>query len=330
MTTIGVIVIGRNEGDRLRRCLDSAVGQGHDVVYVDSGSNDGSVELARSQGVSVVELDPAVAFTAGRARNAGVDHLLATAPETDYLQFIDGDCEFAPGWLPRARAELDTHPDLAVVCGRLRERYPERSIYNRLADIEWNGPLGKIDACGGIAMIRAVAFRQVGGFDSTLIAGEEPELCLRLRRRGWSIARIDAEMAVHDIAMTRFAQWWRRAIRGGHAYAEAAARYGSGPERFRRRELRSIWLWGVVIPVLAAVLAWPTCGASLLLLLVYPLQYYRIKNAAMRRLAVEADARLYAIACLVGKVPEAIGMITYWWARLTSKRRAIIEYKAAR
>src|SRR5262245_32426939 len=186
MSELGVVAIGRNEGERLRRCLTSLSGQGLTIVYVDSGSEDGSVELAQSMGADVVELDMSRPFTAARARNQGAERLREVDPRARFVQFIDGDCELAEGWLEKARRALEEHPRVAVVCGRLRERDPEISVYNRLADLEWDTPIGEAKACGGIAMIRLDAFEEAGGFNPAVIAGEEPELCLRLRRNGWT------------------------------------------------------------------------------------------------------------------------------------------------
>ena len=158
----------------------------------------------------MVELDLSRPFTAARARNAGFARLEEIDADIRFVQFIDGDCELVDGWLAKAGRVLEERPEVAVVCGRRRERFPERSIYNRLADIEWNSPLGEVKYCGGDAMVRVEAFRQVGGFNPDLIAGEEPELCVRLRQNGGVILRIDAEMTLHDMAMTRFGQWWKR------------------------------------------------------------------------------------------------------------------------
>jgi GT2 family glycosyltransferase len=328
MSDVGIVIIGRNEGERLRLCLASSTTGGHAVVYVDSGSTDRSIELARSMGASVVPLDLSTPFTSPRARNAGAAFLLDTRPDLPYIQFVDGDCELSEGWIDRARRELESHPDWAVVCGRLRERHPERSVYNRLAGLEWDGPLGEIPACGGIAMMRAAAFREAGGFDPTLIAGGEPELCLRLRRRGWRIVRVDAEMARHDIAMTRFGQWWRRAVRSGHAYAEGAARHGRGPERYSVREVRGILFWGTFLPLVALGAAWPSGGISLALLIAYPVQYARIRRRVLGRGFSRSDARLYALACLLAKFPQTLGILKYWAARLRGRRTRLIEYKA--
>ncbi|MDB5171830.1 MAG: hypothetical protein JWN51_603, partial [Phycisphaerales bacterium] len=185
MPDIGLIAIGRNEGERLRRCLASVVGRGLVVVYVDSASTDGSADLARAMGVEVVDLDMSLPFSAARARNAGFERLLRVSPDVRFVQFVDGDCEIVPGWIERAKQTLETHGDAAVVCGRRRERFPEQSLYNRVADIEWNTPVGEAKSCGGDAMMRVAAFTQAGGYDPSIVAGEEPELCQRLRARDW-------------------------------------------------------------------------------------------------------------------------------------------------
>jgi GT2 family glycosyltransferase len=324
---VGVVAIGRNEGERLRRCLASLAGTVTRIVYVDSGSTDGSVEMARGLGAEVVELDRAVPFTAARARNAGLARLVQVAPDLSLVQFVDGDCEVAAGWIDAAMGSLREHPAVAVVCGRRRERAPEASPFNRLCDMEWDTPLGFADACGGDALMRVEPVRAAGGYDESLIAGEEPDLCLRLRRGGWRILRIDAEMTLHDAAMTRVGQWWRRTLRAGHAYAEGAARHGSGPERHWVREVRSNWLGGLALPAGALALAVPTGGASLLAAGAYLVLGFRIYRYQRRRGAAPADARLYALSCVAGKLPQALGQALYWGRRWSGKRGRLIEYK---
>ena len=158
----GMVVIGRNEGERLRRCLESAGDLARGTVYVDSGSTDGSVGLARSLGADVVELPSDRPFTAALARNAGLERLVAKVPGVVLVQFVDGDCRVAEGWMARAMATLDGRKDVGVVCGRRREAFPDTSIYNRLCDMEWDTPVGEAKACGGDAMMRVEAFRAVG------------------------------------------------------------------------------------------------------------------------------------------------------------------------
>ena len=326
---VGLVAIGRNEGERLRQCLDSVVGKVERIVYVDSGSTDGSVELARSLGVDVVELDLSIPFTAARARNSGVAHLLQASPQTEFIQFVDGDCEIAPGWLDYALAQLEANPNVAIVCGRRRERFPEQSLYNRLCDIEWDTPIGEAKACGGDSMMRVAAFQQAGGFNSTLIAGEEPELCVRIRQNGWKILRLDAEMTRHDAQMRRFGQWWKRMLRGGHAFAEGAWLHGQTPERHWVKESRSIWIWGLLVPLLALGMAWFTKGLSLLLLGGYPLMAYRISRYMQQQGLPAKDAWLYGLFCMLAKFPQLQGQLQFHLNRLLGRRNVLVEYKKA-
>ena len=321
---LGVVVIGRNEGERLRRCLASVYGASTAVVYVDSGSTDGSVEAARALGARVVLLDPGQPFTAAKARNAGVDALVQWQPDVALIQFVDGDCEVVAGWLDRAIEFLVARPDVVVVCGRRRERDPARSIYNRLCDLEWDTPVGEALACGGDAMMRADAFRRVGGYRSDLIAGEEPELCLRLRAQGGRIWRIDAEMTLHDAAMTRFGQWWRRTMRGGYAFAEGSSLHGALPERHWVRESRSAWLWGLVLPLIVLVVAATVDVRALWALVIYPIQVVRLFAKERGPLEQRAARALFLV---VGKFAEAAGQLRFVAHRLAGSRGGLIEYK---
>jgi GT2 family glycosyltransferase len=327
MDHLGVVVIGRNEGERLRRCLSAVCGRNLTITYVDSNSTDGSSTLARTLGAEVVELDLSQPFTAARARNAGFARLEEIDPDVRFVQFVDGDCELVNGWLDQAGRVLEERPKVAVVCGRRRERFPEQSIYNRLAEIEWNTPVGEVKYCGGDAMMQVAAFRQVGGFNPDLIAGEEPELCVRLRQHGWTILRIDADMVLHDMAMTRFWQWWRRSIRNGFAFAEGAVLHGRPPERHWVHHVHSIMLWGIVLPFVILGLAWPTHGASLLLALGYPLQVLRVVCRHHKAGMPWCDAWLYSGAYMLGRFPNAIGLFIYWFRRAASQPKQIIEYK---
>ena len=325
---LGVVVIGRNEGERLQLCLRSVVRDGATVVYVDSGSTDGSVDRARFMGVDVVALDLSVPFTAARARNAGFKRLRELAPRSTYVQFVDGDCELIEGWLNAARAFLDERPDHACVCGRLRERHPERSVYNRLCDIDWDRPTGRTDACGGVAMMRSAVVESLGGFREDMIAGEEPELCLRIRRHGGVIWRLPNPMAWHDVDMLRFGQWWKRTKRVGFAYAQSLWLQGRRPERSALRRCASPWVWSSGPPLLAVAggLVWglPALGV----LLIYPLDVLRLA----RRVSGPWRLRLERSAFLVlGRFPELLGQ----WQFIAHKLRAApsspsFDYKSAK
>jgi GT2 family glycosyltransferase len=327
--SIGVVVVGRNEERRLGACLRSIADQTDTLVYVDSGSTDNSLNIARSAGCHVVSLDPSISFTAARARNEGFQLVRRLRPSVSYVQFVDGDCEIAPGWLGSAVAFLDDRPDVAVVCGRRRESHPGTSVYNELCDLEWDTPIGQAKSCGGDAMMRAEAFAQVGGFRPELIAGEEPELCVRLRSAGWQVWRVNAEMTVHDAAMTQFGQWWRRAKRAGYCFAEGAHLHGSKAERHFVWEFRRAILWGICLPLLCVI-------ASLLiaslgfgpwgwaLWLIYPLQVVRL---AVRRKGSLRQRWIVATFQVIGRFAEGMGALTFLRDRLLRRRTGLIEYK---
>ena len=321
---IAAVLIGRNEGARLVRALASAKDAGVRIVYVDSGSTDDSLAEAAKVGADIVELDMSKPFTAARARNAGVTRLKETGALPDYIQFIDGDCELAEGWIATAFAFLEENPQVGAVCGRRRERFPEATVYNRLCDIEWDTPVGRTKATGGDVMMRAEAFEGVGGFNPTLIAGEEPELCVRLRAAGWEIWRLDHEMTLHDADMTRFGQWWKRARRGGHAFAEGAAMHGAPPERhFVPGTVRAL-VWGLAIPLLI-LLAWIIIGpVALLGLLIYPVQVVRL---ALRGDASRRETWEEAFFSMLIKFPETLGALEYGLGRLSRRPSQLIEYK---
>lgn len=316
---VGVVAIGRNEGERLRLCLSSIDTAQIPTVYVDSASTDGSQALARSRGAHLVELDMALPFTAARARNAGLERLLAIRPDLDYVQFVDGDCELEAGWIPAAIAFLDSHPRAAVACGRRRERFPEASFYNGVCDAEWNTPVGEAMACGGDALFRREAIMAAGGYNPALAAGEEPELCHRLRGTGWSIWRIDQPMTVHDAAMHGFGQWWRRAVRSGLGYAQAwGVTRGSAAPLYRRETLRAlVWTVGVaVLAIVAACVIGP--WAILLAPMLWTLQFARL----VRRHGRGKGALLF-----IGKFAEARGIATQLGRMLSGRAGGTIFYK---
>lgn len=314
---VAAIIIGRNEGARLIRCLASLRGRAEPIIYVDSGSTDGSAEKAVELGARLVTLDTTIPFTAARARNAGLRHLIESGREHGLVQFVDGDCEVQADWIDYARKALAADPALGIVAGRRSERHPEASVYNRLCDDEWNTPIGPAQAVGGDMMARIEALAQVGGYRDDMIAGEEPEMCVRLAREGWGIARLDAPMTLHDADMHRFGQWWRRARRAGHAFAEGNWLHGAA-NGFWRHEVRRAILWGAVIPLLC-LLAVAIMGPwALLILLIYPIQILRLAP----RLGGIRSAFL-----TLAKFPEALGVIEFHLRRLIGRKRGLIEYK---
>jgi GT2 family glycosyltransferase len=325
MSDLGVVAIGRNEGERLRRCLHSLVGRGLSIVYVDGNSKDGSVELAQSLGVEVVKEDPTRSNCAATARNEGFERLLQIALDVRFVMFVDADCEVVDGWLDRGRQYLEEHPGVALVAGRRRERYPERSIYNRLADIEWDLPVGEIELSHGDMMVRADAFQKIGGFDPKAFVAEDHDFCMRLRQAGYTLMRIDAEMTLHDIAITRFKQWFYRAVRSGYGFPLMALMHRGSEGKYCVRHVVSALFWGVALPVFILALAWPTRGASLVFALLYPIQILRIFWRHRKAGMEPTLAWHYGWTCTLARFPHALGLFRFARESLKGRTKTTVR-----
>ena len=332
MDATGVVIIGRNEGTRLAACIRSiraSAPAGTPIVYVDSASTDQSVQVAQENGAEIVQLNPAVAFTAARARNAGAEFLLNRHPELVFLQLADGDTEMHPRWMVHAMDYLRHHPAVAVVCGRRRERSPEASVYNLLADMEWDTPIGAAEEFGGDSLMRVEAFRKAGGYRAEFIAGEEPDLAARLRLAGHGIVRLNHEMTLHDLGMTRFMQWWRRTVRSGHALAQLAHTHGGEPLYFYRGPWRSTLFWGLAVPAgILFLIVVATWWAIFLLPLAYAYLLARVMRYRLRRGDDRDSAFAYGIFTTIGKFPQLVGLVRFYRNRWSKRQSTIIEYKA--
>ncbi len=328
LSQLGLVLIGRNEGERLRLALESIPEGVGGVVYVDSGSTDDSVALAESRGVSVVNLDMSRPFTAARARNEGFERLMHLHDNLRWVHFIDGDCSLVEGWIESAMAELAAHPDWIAVCGYRRERHPENSIYNRWCDLEWvQAPIGPIDQIGfgGDVIIKVSAFREVGGYNADIIAAEDSELSARLVETGGGVHRIDRTMTYHDADIRRLSQWWSRSVRCGHAYAEVAARHSEAG--MFRRHVRSLVLWGVAMPLAALTFLVLAPFVTLLVLGVYTLQIVRIARSMDGARFPLSHRLLWGVSCLVSQVPKFQGLLKFQRNRRSGAQQTIIEYK---
>lgn len=315
---VAAVTIGRSEGERLLNCLAALKGKAAPIVYVDSGSTDGSVEAASSAGAQVIELNPATPFTAARGRNAGLSRLREIDPDGKYVQMLDGDCELVEGWIEAAYSFLEEHPEIAAVTGRRRERFPDASIWNRLMDDEWGGEPGEVSSCGGDVMIRRAAIEAVGGYNSDLIAGEDPEMYFRMHRNGWRFWRLDVEMSKHDAALTKFSEWWKRNKRGGYGFAENEQLHRGTPERYRLKEMLRSLFWGAALPAVILVGALLISPWFLLLTAVYPLQVLRLWRSMPFR---------NAFFLTLGKFPEAHGILEFKLTKQDKAQRDRIEYK---
>ena len=320
---IAIVAIGRNEGERLVRCLDALCKVCDQIVYVDSDSTDDSIENARAAGVEILSLEATEEFTAARARNAGVAFAATKWPTANLIFFIDGDCELAEGFLDAASAIFSSEEEIGIVTGRCRELFPDATIYNRLCDLEWDGPQGDIEACGGIFAVRRSVFDKAGGFNPAVIAAEDDEFCIRVRKTGSRIVRIDHEMCFHDANITRFGQWWRRAFRAGYAFAQV----GDMHEGYFRGSRRRALLWGLILPVLAISLATVTNGLGLFLLGLYPVSFLRNRRNLIKDGTSKTNATIYSLFLTISKFPNLLGMADYGRKRLLGQTVTIVEYK---
>lgn len=327
---VSVVVIGRNEGDRLADCLRSVqaahwASLRHELIYVDSASTDGSPERAAALGATVIRVQP-LRPSAAIGRNAG--WRAARAP---VVLFLDGDTLLNADFVGVALATLHASPQRAAVWGHRRERYPQHSVFNRVLDLDWVYAPGDTAFCGGDALFSRAALAQVDGFNDTLIAGEEPELCARLRQRGWHIWHIDQPMTLHDLAMTCWQQYWLRAERAGHAYAEVSHRLANTSTPLWKEENRISRLHSLALLLyififsLAALLGMPGTAAALSALALAGLT--RTAWRARWKGGSPLTLALYAVHAHVQHIP--IGWGQWQWARAhrQGQRRALIDYK---
>ena len=322
-TRVSVVIIGRNEGERLVRCLASVKPLGAELIYVDSSSTDGSPERAAALGARVLRVQPERP-SAAVGRNAGW-----RAARGEFVLFLDGDTALHPDFVRRALREFHD-PDVAVVWGHRRERDPAQSIYVRVLDLDWIYAPGDTAFCGGDALVRRSVLERTGGFDESLIAGEEPELCRRIRAPGYRIVHIDAPMTAHDLAIRSLRAYWQRAFRAGHAYAEVAERYAASPDPLWRRESHRNLVHGAALLAFAPLLA--------LAFLVHPGAAAAFAGLALlvlarsvRRCAWKTGSWttrvLYALHSHLQQIPILVGQLAYLRNRGLGTRQRLIEYK---
>ena len=325
---IGIVIIGRNEGKRLQLCFQSMSETDVLKVYVDSGSVDNSVAIAKINNVEVIKLDLSESFSAARARNEGFERLMQLNPDIKFVQFIDGDCTLLPNWLGIAAEALRADEQRGAVIGHLQERNMDASPYNRLCALEWRSAVGDLDnygALGGISVIRASVFKELGGYNPEIIAGEDSEFGVRMGAAGYKVTKLDCPMATHDADIHKFSQWWTRAVRAGHAIGQRAFINGSDTQDCIR-ERNSTFFWGGLIPFIIVLFLIPSGGYSLLLLGGYVLLCYRVMRFRLRHGDSKKDAWLYARFLLLTKFANMVGLLKFYINKLY-QRYEIIEYK---
>lgn len=330
MPVLSVVIIGRNEGERLVRCIRS-VQHMHsppemEIIYVDSNSTDGSPEQAEKLGAKVLTVKPERP-SAALGRNAGWQ--VATAP---FVLFLDGDTMVDPDFINKALSKLETMSNVAIVWGNLQELRPDASIYQRILNLDWIYPTGFVEFSGGNALMRRDVLVQVNGFNADLIAGEEPEMCNRIRALGYKILHINEPMGLHDLGMTRWSQYWKRSTRTGFAYADISERFKHTHLPLWRREtlknfLHASVLIGVFFVGLLLSLVYTTILPFAIGLTILTLLGLRSAWKARWKSNNKWTLFLYGLHSQFQHIPIAVGQISYYYKRWRGKKQGLIEYK---
>ncbi len=332
MLKLSVVIIGRNEGERLIRCIRSVQAMvdfdadSVEIIYVDSNSTDDSPQQAKQLGAKVLVVHPKRP-AAAIGRNAGWQH--AQAP---YILFLDGDTILHPDFARIALRHFTAHSKTAIVWGHRRELYPEQSLYQRVLDLDWVYRAGLTEFCGGDALMRRDVLQEVNGYNPQLIAGEEPEMCQRIRAKGYEILHIDQAMTLHDLAITRWSQYWRRAVRAGHAYAEVSNLLKNTATPLWERDAKRNLIHASVLILVAIFGAVSSVLFSTFLPLSLSIGFFAaisIRTAWKCRWKSNNSLNLllYAIHSHFQQIPIAFGQLSYYYLRWQGKQRGLIEYK---
>ncbi len=291
-----------------------------ELIYVDTASTDDSCEQAERLGAKVVAINPQRP-SAAAARNAG----FAVATH-DFVHFLDGDTILAPGWLRLAMQAMEDS-QVACVFGRRSEISPQASIYNFIAHHDWYTAPGPANTCAGDAMFRRESLVIANGFEESLIAGEEPDLCYRIRsEQGKIILSVDQPMTRHDMNMMRFGQYWRRTTRSGHAYAEVGARHpGMHWRRIRWRNPAHVMIFLVAIAMSGVLMSpWPLALWSVMIFAAIFRNAWRMHD----RVGSISGSLVYSAHHYFAKLPMTVGACSFWLRGLFGRKpQPLIEYK---
>jgi len=306
---ISCVVIGVNVQKTIRSSLEAVKKSDYpkplEIIYVDGGSSDNSVEIVRQVGgIKVIELrldNP----TPGKGRNAGW-----RAASNEWIQFLDGDAFIDPLWLRKAAENIDD--TTAIVFGRRQEIFPRKNWYHLAAEIGWMHESER--SIGGDILCRRKSLEETGGYVDFLVGGADPELGIRIRKAGWKIKKLKEPMCFHDIAAKNFARYWRRSMRVGRAYIEAGvlmAKRGEKDWVFRalKISLKICLLLGLLVCALALK------EHLFFFTLVFAVNFFPVTKTFyfMRTLGIPfREALIYALHCSVVIWPQFFGILSYF------------------
>ena len=196
---ISFIVIGKNEGERLQRCLASVhtvVKQygiaEWEIIYVDSRSCDNSIQIAK-------ELDATVFQITGECNAAIARNIGAKEAKGDILFFIDGDMELQPGFLQKVLAnDKPVYPFLSGIFDDIVHDTEWNYLYTTRRHHLKEGDTDSFSATtGGLFLITKELWDKVGGMDNRLKRSQDYDLGLRLAKMGYPLCRKAIVAAKH-------------------------------------------------------------------------------------------------------------------------------------
>jgi glycosyltransferase involved in cell wall biosynthesis len=192
---VSIIIPVRNDERRLANCLASLRACDYpreqvEIIVADNGSTDGSAQVARDAGATVLSL-PGLAVAQVRNR-------AAQSASRELLAFVDADHEVSPEWL---RSAAETLSDSRVAAaGNAYLTPPGGTWVQRIYDSFRDHREGRFDTLwlgsGNLAVRRSV-FLELGGFDETLETCEDVDLCRRIRRHDWRLMSDSGMRSVH-------------------------------------------------------------------------------------------------------------------------------------
>jgi GT2 family glycosyltransferase len=180
-----------------------------EVIVVDNGSTDGSLEFLRAEHphVRLLELGRNTGFA--HAANRGVN-----AARAELVALVNTDVVLAEDWLAQMSQALLEHPKAAAVACKMLSLHDPSRVYDAgdvlrrdgaceqrgrfmADDGRWDSPGEVFGACAGAALYRRAAVLALAGFDERYFAYlEDVDLALRLRLAGWS-CRYEPVVALH-------------------------------------------------------------------------------------------------------------------------------------
>lgn len=323
----GIVVVGANPKTLPEAAIRSA-GDSRAIVFAPVGLAPEPLAVARRAGAVIVEGDERSLATGGRARNAGYRQLKKIAPHLRYVQFIDSDYALDPGWIATAEKFMERRPEVAIIEGAVQTQSGAHIEYRTIAEQKMREAIGEVPLIANASVfMRTENFEAAGGFRGDLLVCETEDLCVRQRRRGGRVWRLDAKMLICDSQKQNLARWWSGSTRQGFENAYAASLHGGPPERVGVRDTARAVIWGFAFPLAIAVLAlaggagaavWAPLTSAYVVaasIIALGVGVYGAKFivATARRGPLKPSSWRKAFYAVFGRFPEFIGVWRFWF-----------------